>query len=84
MHGNSKMAMAMRLVDLNKWLRDTPADSKQAEWYRGEIAKLMKRLYRQLYTARLSPVDNFLRKFSNLCQAYLDNNFVIKNFVKHC
>jgi hypothetical protein len=46
MHGNSKMAMAMRLVDLNKWLKDTPADSKQAEWYRGEIAKLMKRLYR--------------------------------------
>ena len=46
MHGNSKIAMSMRLVDLNKWLRDTPSDSQQAEWYRNEIAKLMKRLYR--------------------------------------
>ena len=45
MHGNSKMAMAMRLVDLNKWLADTP-EGAQAEWYRAEIAKLMKRLYR--------------------------------------
>jgi hypothetical protein len=46
MHGNSKIAMAMRLVDLNKWLRDTPSDSQQAEWYRNEIAKLIKRIYR--------------------------------------
>jgi hypothetical protein len=45
MHGNSKMSIAMRLVDLQKWLKDTPAESQQAEWYKTEIAKLMKRLY---------------------------------------
>lgn len=46
MHGNSKIAMLERLIDLQRWLKDTPADSRQAEWYRVEIAKLTKRIYR--------------------------------------
>lgn len=46
MHGNSKIAMLQRVIDLQKWLKDTPADSRQAEWYRVEIAKLMVRIYR--------------------------------------
>jgi hypothetical protein len=45
MHGNSKTAMLMRLIDLRKWLADTP-EGAQAEWYRVEIAKLTQRIYR--------------------------------------
>lgn len=45
MHGNSKIKMLQNLIDLQKWLKDTPADSQQAEWYRVEIAKLTRRIY---------------------------------------
>lgn len=44
-HGNSKTAMLMRLIDLNKWLADSP-EGAMADYYRKEIAKLMKRVYR--------------------------------------
>ncbi len=45
-HGNSKTAMLMRVIDLRKWLADTPDENTaMVEYYQTEIAKLMKRLY---------------------------------------
>lgn len=47
MHGNSKTAMLMRVIDLRKWLADTPDENiAMVEYYQAEIAKLMKRIYR--------------------------------------
>jgi hypothetical protein len=46
-HGNSKTAMLMRVIDLRKWLADTPdTNIAMVEYYQAEIAKLMKRIYR--------------------------------------
>jgi hypothetical protein len=47
MHGNSKTAMLMRVIDLRKWLADTPDENiAMVEYYQAEIEKLMKRIYR--------------------------------------
>jgi hypothetical protein len=46
-HGNSKTAMLMRVIDLRKWLADTPdTNIAMVEYYQAEIEKLMKRIYR--------------------------------------
>lgn len=45
MHGNSKTALLMRIVDLQKFLADT-TDTGMRNHYLAEINKLMRRVYR--------------------------------------
>ena len=45
MHGNSKTAMLMRIVDLQKWL-STTTNENMRDYYLAEINKLMRRVYR--------------------------------------
>jgi hypothetical protein len=44
MHGNSKTALLMRIVDLQKFL-STTTDEGMRNHYLAEINKLMKRVY---------------------------------------
>jgi hypothetical protein len=45
MHGNSKTALLMRIVDLQKSLSTTNEEAMR-EYYLAEINKLMRRVYR--------------------------------------
>lgn len=45
MHGNSKTALLMRIVDLQKFL-STTAEQGMRDYYLAEINKLMRRVYR--------------------------------------
>ena len=45
MHGNSKTALLMRIVDLQKFL-STTTDEAMRNHYLAEINKLMRRVYR--------------------------------------
>jgi len=45
MHGNSKTALLMRIVDLQKFL-STTTDKAMRNHYETEIVKLMLRVYR--------------------------------------
>jgi hypothetical protein len=45
MHGNSKIALLMRIVDLQKFLSTTTNEAMR-NYYLAEINKLMKRVYR--------------------------------------
>jgi hypothetical protein len=45
MHGNSKTALLMRIVDLQKFLSTTTEEAMR-NYYLAEINKLMRRVYR--------------------------------------
>ena len=45
MHGNSKTALLMRIVDLQKFL-STETEEAMRNYYLAEINKLMRRVYR--------------------------------------
>jgi hypothetical protein len=46
MHGNSKYAMTLKMIDIRKTLEVIDPTSKQAEYLQAQLLRLVKRLYR--------------------------------------